>query len=416
MKFYSTKEAAEFCNVSLRTIKNWLKSNNIKAAKKGVKSAKFYSEKQLIALLKVQRPNENHSKSAKVQKCNSKSAISNPKSAILEKLGMQNTDTFQSNFYYNPAIKVGQAEMKIRAINDNAIFEIFCQSPAKYKAGYFEIAESKNNKKLKNCKMKVKLTYSGNPIRFEPLHLVILNICNSAIIEGTKTLTVDNIFRRMTGSHNRSRIATEDWRYAISEVLKDLCNTYIEIDISDIASKCKNYHIDEKIIKGKMLEATIKEDDKVYGMTATTITFKGETSPLYGTAESKNNRIMSFSNFLLDVPVKFSLNSILIRHYLLWRIQNHIQHAQQPVILFDTMFKVLNITFQNRPRKSEAIGSIKKMFDFWKECGLIKDWNITYQPNNPKALRGIEFKAEKLPRVIEYLKQREARKKKSKNA
>lgn len=88
-KFYSTKEAAEFCNVSLRTIKNWLKSNNIKAAKKGIKSAKFYSEQQLIALLKmqkVQRTNENHSKSAISENGNSKSAISNS-------LKVQNSDT-----------------------------------------------------------------------------------------------------------------------------------------------------------------------------------------------------------------------------------------------------------------------------------------------------------------------------------
>ena len=323
-----------------------------------------------------------------------------------------------SDFYYNPAIKVGQAEMKIRAINDNAIFEIFCQSPAKYKARQFEIAESKNNKKLKNCKMKVKLTYTGDVVYFEPLHLVILNICNSAIIEGTKKLTVDGIFRRMTGSHIRNRRAYENWRNIITSCLEDLCNTYIEIDISDIAGKCKNYHIDEKIIKGKMLEAKIKHNDQAHaGSTATTITFTGEPSPLYKAAEAKNNRIITLSNFLLDVPTKaFSLNNILSRHYIMLRIQNHIQHAQQPVILFETMFKVLNITFENRPRKSEAISSIKKMFDYWKECGLIKDWNITYQPDNAKMLRGITFTAEKLPRVIEFLKQREARKKKSKNA
>lgn len=316
------------------------------------------------------------------------------------------------NFYYNPPVKVGQAEFKIRAINDNAVFAVFCQPTANYEAKNFSIDESLGNRRLKGLKMYVALNYATQPVYFEPLHFFILNICNSAIIEGTKSLTVDNIFRRLTGSHIRNRRAYKNWRKIITTCLVDLCSTHITIDISDIASKCKNYKIDEKIIKGRMLEATVEQNIKTRGgESATIVTFSGQLSPLYKAAEAKNNRILTFPNYLLDVPVKaLSLNSILMRHYLLWRIQNVIQHGQQSSILFDTVFETLNITFENRPRKSEAISYIKKMFEYWQECNLIQNWQVTYQPNDARIPRGIEFSAERIPRCIEYFKKKSATK------
>ena len=323
-----------------------------------------------------------------------------------------------SDFYYNPPVKVGQSDFQIRAINDNATFEIFCQPAANYKAGKFSIDESVGNKRLKGLKMHVALTYSDQPVYFEPLHFFILNICNSAIIEGTKTLTVDNIFRRLTGSHNRSRIATKNWRDIITSCLIDLCSTHTTIDISDIASKCKNYRIDEKIIKGRMLEATIKQNCKTRcGESATIITFSGQLSPLYRAAAAKNNRIITYPDYLLDVPIKaLSLNSILMRNYLLWRIQNVIQHGQQSSILFDTVFETLNITFEVKQRRNEAISHIKKMFEHWQKCSLIQNWQVTYQSNNAQIPRGIKFSAERVSRCIEYFKKKEARKTTAKQA
>ena len=48
MKFYSTKEAADFLGISVRTIQNYRKAGILVPDKFGANNSVFYSEEQLI--------------------------------------------------------------------------------------------------------------------------------------------------------------------------------------------------------------------------------------------------------------------------------------------------------------------------------------------------------------------------------
>ena len=114
-------------------------------------------------------------------------------------------------------------------------------------------------------------------------------------------------------------------------------------------------------------------------------------SPLFTFAE-KLSQVTSWSTHYMAVPCRKTLQNAVIISYLLTKIfliRNKNNHYLNTGILFETIFEDLNLEVKTRKKKKAILDSIRIMFDYWVEVGLLVSYEFVKMG---QAFHKIEFK------------------------
>ena len=133
--------------------------------------------------------------------------------------------------------------------------------------------------------------------------------------------------------------------------------------------------------KLKYPEVKIHYDAALLPMERMTINIKGMVSdsaihifrePPLMTFAKNRKQVTSFAAKLLQSPISKTDGNLAIEDYLLERIAGAKRNSLSNIILYETLLQKLQIT--DRKQKSRALEKIKKYFDYYKECGQIKNY------------------------------------------
>ena len=114
-------------------------------------------------------------------------------------------------------------------------------------------------------------------------------------------------------------------------------------------------------------------------------------SPLFTFAE-KLSQVTSWSVRYMAVPCRKTLQNAVIISYLLTKIfliRNKNNHYLNTGILVETIFEDLNLEVTTRKKKKAILDSIRIMFDYWVEVGLLVSYEFVKMG---QAFHKIEFK------------------------
>ena len=284
------------------------------------------------------------------------------------------------------------------APNDVISNNFFYRDYEDYAAGAFSIKE-KPGKRYENVKTTIRLKYKGVPVIFNYFHRIVLNTCISAYIEGTTSLSLDELYRRMVGDVYNPKSESPKTRKRVQPALKtkilnkpqkqkrrtilrdkilktlqDLFDTRISIDMTAVCLKWKKYNggqpfiiENKRILPGKIIHSTLN------GKSVIRIELTGE-SPFYTIAAMKR-QILTFPLYLLDIPTKATENMLKIRHSLMMRLQRRIQQGLTNTIILDNFFAELDIEFSSKNMKYKCLNYIDEVFEYW--AGLkTKDFDL----------------------------------------
>ena len=310
-----------------------------------------------------------------------------------------------------PALKIDIPNLTYRRINqwhepnDAINNSFFNQVDESYEVGAFTIDESQNTK-FKDLKTIVKIKYAGQVVYFNYLHRLIMNVCISEQVGGNEFIPVNSIIKNFSGKTSIKSLEP-NMQSKILQGLKELNSTKVEFDLSAISGKWKNYGIEKPTIKGAIIPGHFA-NAKIHGKETLIFIFDDE-SPFYKVATAKNNQILTYDLALLDLPINNHLNIIMLKHYLMKRIQSSIQHAQmRQTILIDTVFNELGFDF-DKTLKYRYIKYIDQMFKYWQQMGVIKTYSI---PKEKGSRNRIIFECERADRAVEWLKRKQKLKRK----
>lgn len=201
----------------------------------------------------------------------------------------------------------------------------------------------------------------------------IFDVCISAQAENFEGITVDSLFREMTGGKSNNTRPTPEEKSAILESIGKLMLTAITIDFSEPRQKMKKYASAPARLVGTILPCKYLDGVKVNGKTTAIIQFLDE-SPLLTIARTKR-QILSYPVALRCIanqnstPLVTKINSYVIR-----RVNEIIQHKElYPTITFENVFKHCGLVEASKWQKQDARKIIFDIMENLKAQGVIRD-------------------------------------------
>lgn len=210
----------------------------------------------------------------------------------------------------------------------------------------------------------------------------------SLYVDGdNKCITPLMIYRTMTG--NKSADLTPKIKKDIINSINKMSTTRITIDAKDEA---KAFGMDKIIYEGNLIY-TKKIIAKHKGNIGEWI-YIMERPVLYDYANSKN-QVTRMDIKLLDTPVNKNEETIILQGYLQRRILAMKGTNLSRNILYDTVYKHLNLSAKSkaslRNKKLKIRNTAKTILSFWKDNNFIKDFKENTGPNNSKVSISIKL-------------------------
>lgn len=199
----------------------------------------------------------------------------------------------------------------------------------------------------------------------------VFDACISAQAAGAKSVTVDFLFRGMTGDDKKKTTPAE--KAAILESIGKMMITQIVIDFSEARKKMK-YDIPARLV-GAILPCQYADGVVVNGQATETavIEFLNE-SPLLTIARAKK-QIISYPAALLDIPNQNNTPTVIkIKSYVIRRVQEIIKHAMTPTITFEDVFMKCGLDDADKGKKRDARKIIFDVFEKLKAEGVIRSF------------------------------------------
>lgn len=199
----------------------------------------------------------------------------------------------------------------------------------------------------------------------------VLTVCISAQDAGAECVTVDSIFRVMTGSHRN--IPRPEQKAAILQSIERLMSVIIEIDSSEPLKKMKYKDLKPRIVS-TLLPAEYLDGVEVNGQSTTVIHFLTE-SPLLSVARAKK-QIISYPVELLDVPNQNQTPLVMtIKSYVIQRVHEIIKHKNmEKTLTYEDIFKRCGLADANRRQRQQARKTIDDVMEHLKTEGVIQSF------------------------------------------
>ena len=208
--------------------------------------------------------------------------------------------------------------------------------------------------------------------------------CISAQETGFEGITVDSLFRVITGDDKKQPTPAE--KTAILESIGKLLITAITIDFSEAREKMKKYDSVPKRLVGAILPCKYLDGVEVNGRKTAIIKFLDE-SPLITIARAKK-QIISYPAALRDIPNQNNTPLvIMIKSYVIRRVEEIIQHNMTPTITFADVFNHCGLTEADKWQKQDARKVIAAIFETLKTNGKIKNFEFERDGNIYRAIK-----------------------------
>lgn len=224
----------------------------------------------------------------------------------------------------------------------------------------------------------VRLDYSDNAIQISgkkeltqydrEVHDALVTLYKDG---GNEYITPQMIYKAMTG--NPEAKLPPKQQEAISNSLNKLMCSRLIINASK--ELCKAYGFDEFTYRGAVIqceEVTVKVNGVIVEVYHLLI------EPALYTHANLINQISRLDIKLLNSPVNKNEENITLQGYLLRRINGIKRSKLSPTILYDTIYKQLNIQASSdgalRKKKLKVRNTVKKILDYLKAQNFIKNY------------------------------------------
>lgn len=410
-KLYSTKEAAKFLGVSVRTLKYWRKNGKLVPEIKGAngkrggrgKGAKYTLEQlkrvqsSEISIIKgcklcseVVTLSENGAKASKRQMVPQPIVTRLLHSGSTSEVSIESEETSSGveveEFYFD------DDDDDIVIINDSFKATL----PAEYRQNLTKLfnklpeapfgepfATPFNNEKTLITYAKLDYFNSGVTFdrKFDETHELILNSLYSFYRAENILFTSRNILQHIFGNvadHFQSELVEiieqhlDELKYMrISMDLKDKFGNDAHIKIH--GEKYRPVELEESLLDVSILKMKSAKNSKIIKVYRI-----NRLSPIFKYAE-KLKQITSWQTELMKVPVRKTIQNALLCSYLLVKIslvKNSKNKYKNNGIIFTTIHEDLNLDVDNRNKVKNIRDNIRKMFDYWIKIGLIKSYQF----------------------------------------
>lgn len=197
----------------------------------------------------------------------------------------------------------------------------------------------------------------------------VFDACISAQATGAKSVTVDFLFRGMTGDDKKQTTPAE--KAAILESIGKMMITQIVIDFSEARKKMK-YDAPARLV-GAILPCQYVDGVKVNGQETAIIEFLKE-SPLLAIARAKK-QFISYTAALLDLPNQNNTPLVIrIKSYVTRRVHEIIKHKMTPTITFEDVFEKCRFDDVTKKQRQDARKIIFDVMEKLKAEGVIRSF------------------------------------------
>lgn len=246
-----------------------------------------------------------------------------------------------------------------------------------------DVTEVKNHKKFGE----VISTFKIESVDRQPLtefDRAVHAVCYSEFDAGNLYTTPNIIYRALTGKIGDSDAnPSKDQRKAILKSVKKLMGTRYNPAVADAFEKLG---YDKVVVKESMLLPCIIVDVTVNGQRVEDAIYFLCESPLWAIANAKD-QIIRYNASLLDVPnLHNTPRVIMLKNYVMRRIQEIKLHKMTPTLTFADIFKKARITDASSQSKLDARKAVKIFFDHLQAKGVVKTFSLVKKANQFHAV------------------------------
>lgn len=355
-KLFSTAEAAKFLGVSVKTLRRWKKSGVLVPEKMGHKGRgkwDIYSREQLNGIKNGTR--------AKLV-----SVMEEKNSAQIQERLKQITQ---------PNDKLATCVLHVPAVFEDFTIDDFIADVKSHGKFEFDFEEKSGTAIKTAVTIKFDKEYRASKVT-DAFDNAVLFVCISELKAGNNTVTLDRIYRGLTGgkSHDGTRM-THGMETAIFESVKHLMKTLIEVDASEVVEGMKYPDMPKKLVSS-LLPAEY-EERLINGQVVSAIHFF-KPSPLYIFACSKNHQLLIYNTRLLAVPnLRHTPRVIGIKFYLIERVVEIVTgRTEYPTITFKDLFEKCGLAEATWRQKQETRKIIVAVLNHLKEENFIEGFDF----------------------------------------
>ena len=216
---------------------------------------------------------------------------------------------------------------------------------------------------------------------FDETDELILNSIYSFYRSGNILFTSRNILQHIFG--NVSDHFQDELVEIIEKHLDELKYMRISMDLRDkygneVAVNIQGEKYRPVALEENLLDVSILKMKSVKNSKILKVYRINNLSPIFKYSE-KLKQITSWQTALMKVPFRKTMQNAILCNYLLAKIsliRNSSNKYKNNGILFQTIFKDLNLDVNTRDKRKNIRDNIRKMFDFWLNIGLLRSYRF----------------------------------------
>lgn len=222
----------------------------------------------------------------------------------------------------------------------------------------------------------------------------VLAACISEIAAGNKYVTINTIYRNLTGKVGEVKAEPSKTQHeAIMSSVKKMSALIVTIDYDECIELLHGAKLKAEDLTGYILPCEIIRGT-INGKKATVLKLL-DKSPLYVLAAAKK-QLLTYDARLLDVPKQQNTPmNIALKSYTMRRVQEIKAHKQlTPTIKFTTTFKDCKLTDADNKTKMRARKAMIEFFEHLKKKGEIISFSVAKDGITYDSIK-FTFKAKK---------------------
>ena len=215
--------------------------------------------------------------------------------------------------------------------------------------------------------------------RLDQFDMSVHDAINSIYHSGYDTMSIPMIIRTMSGNPRLKPSEMQEER--VLSIVKRLLSTGIDIVYNQEAEA---YQFDDEgdgchyfgtLLCGEIVTAMIN------GRIVDTCLHL-HREPILATLARKKKQIATIDMRMLNAPIGMSEENIVLRNYLLLRIEQSRHNKQQELlsnrtIRLESVYRVLHVSHDEYYKKSRLRQKIVKLMDYWKAQKFIYDYTFS---------------------------------------
>lgn len=204
----------------------------------------------------------------------------------------------------------------------------------------------------------------------------VFDVCISAREEGFDGITVDTIWRTMTGGKDNNTKIRPAQKEAVFESIKRLMSIRITVDFSQACAKMKQYCGAGKKLVSTILPCKYVDGVTVNGQPDCAVIYFLDESALVTIAKAKR-QLLTYDAELLNVPNQNNTPLIAtIKSYIVRRVFEVKAHELTPKITFADVFAKCRLAVTDNDRKRKIRKVVRDVFEYLKTLGKIRDFEL----------------------------------------